>query len=766
MSADDLQEACRALGIADSFVDNWGRKRRASFAAVKTVVDSLQICSDHLTESDTTSVAVVRSGEKITFSWVLDASRSAELLNDLEQDRHSTGCRVGWIVETESGRQLSGTANMESSQEQGQREQIATCSIALPEVLETGYHHLQIVTSDARAKGGAFDSDSAICTISLIVVPDKAWNPYEAEETPTPGVSLQLYALRSNSNWGVGDFGDLEIFCTQAAAKGVHAVGLNPLHTLFTAHPERRSPYSPSSREFLNPIYIDVMRVACAQCCIGFANLMNSTQFSKQLADVRQATTIDYALVTSLKLQALFEVFLFAYAGNLATENAQLTVGDSEREAVRLFDDFWQNASSVLIRHAEFQAFDEYFTTERQCSSWQEWPAAYQDPTSESCTRLARQLAERVRFYVFLQWVAERQLEQVAGHCSALGMKHGLYLDLAVGVDFRAGDVWANQGLYAGGVHVGAPPDELGPLGQDWQLTPYNPRALRHSAYASVVDMLRANMRFAGILRLDHVMGMLRQYWCVPDQSEKPEVQVAEESVNGCYVDFPFDDLMGVIALESHRNQCVIVGEDLGTVPKGFRQNLKALGILGYRVLYFERTENGEFLPPAEYSKQTLATASTHDLPTLAGYFLSRDISVRDELGHYSDIQAAEAERLERTATINQLLDCVKNFFATQLLNEQDIKEIDDLVEQLSAEHPSPDSIKSFVELIHRLIASAGSQIIMFQLDDLMLQPNMVNLPGTVNAYPNWQNRLPVSLDEVPVSLSFFDKIFCSSTTK
>lgn len=778
MSADRLDEACRALGISDTFVDNWGTERRSSRDAVQAVVRAMHSGSLCPSDARPARVAVVRPAQQLMLSWTVEAARADAVpeatnprlivLADVDDHvgsskssvpaAHAVAYTLSWTITAETGDRFSGDVCLNSSKNvnpvAGPVESFATCQIKLPESLPPGYHQLIVTGQPKHGAGDCSDIDIETVAIQLVLVPAKAWNPNEPDTLPLRGVALQLYSLRSHSNWGIGDFSDLEKLCSKFADNGFHAVGLNPLHALFPAHPQRCSPYSPSSRNFLNPIYIDVTRVPLAKLSPGFVKLIKSTEFVARLEQARHAETVDYALVMSLKLQALYEIFLHIYSQD---EKDKTSSGDQEKEEVnRDFLKFWHCAGTALVRHAEFQAFDEYLSAEHQCNDWHDWPEAYRNPDSPDSRHLAEQLILRVKFYVFLQWIAEAQLGDVAKYCQALGMRYGLYMDLAVGVDFRAGDTWANQDLYAGGVHVGAPPDELGPLGQDWQLTPYNPKTLAHFCYAPIVEMLRANMQFAGVLRLDHVMGFLRQYWCTPSPADNPvnNLSLSQDAVNGCYVEFPFNDLIGIVALESHRNQCVIIGEDLGTVPDGFREDLETQGILGYRVLYFERNEKGAYISPSKYIRQSLATASTHDLPTLAGYFLSNDIKVRSELGHYSDEHSECVEQQQRRASIVQLLSCVKEVMSARTENRESIERCDALLEQLEKGDISPGDTECFVHLIHYLISTAGSQLIMLQLDDLLLQKDMVNMPGTVHSYPNWKGRLQHNLDELSAFLS------------
>ena len=340
-------------------------------------------------------------------------------------------------------------------------------------------------------------------------------------------------------------------------------------------------------------------------------------------------------------------------------------------------------------------------------------------------------------------------------------MRYGLYMDLAVGVDRHAGDVWAFPELHAQGVHIGAPPDALGPQGQDWSLTPYNPGSLQRAGYAPFVEMLRANMRHCGMLRIDHVMGLLRQYWCVPQSSTRLSTKLAKSSsevaqANGSYIEFPFDDLLGIVALESQRNHCLIVGEDLGTVPDGFRQSLCAQNILGYRVLYFERERDNSFISPSDYTLHSLATASTHDLPPLAGFYQGLDLALRDSLGHFDNAEAKQQALDQRKDVIQHL----KNAFVTAGLSQADLAEVNSNSQAVEQNADGIDPvIRDFVNQVHRLLCGAASHIVMFQVEDLLLQTQMMNMPGTIEEHPNWQRRLSYDIEQLKTQLGAVSKL-------
>jgi 4-alpha-glucanotransferase len=301
-------------------------------------------------------------------------------------------------------------------------------------------------------------------------------------------------------------------------------------------------------------------------------------------------------------------------------------------------------------------------------------------------------------------------------------MALGLYLDLAVGVDPAGADAWAEPEVVASGVRVGAPPDDFSHLGQDWGLAPLAPHALRAQAYAPFVQLLRQGMRHAGALRIDHVLGLRRSYWLPP-----------ERDLPGAYVTYPLDDLLGLIALESERQGCVVIGEDLGTVPEGFRETLNEAGLLGCRVLYFEQDRDGEFRGSARYPATCLASISTHDLPTLAGFWVGRDVDWRARLGLFGDPDQAGRERTERSSLRTRLL---------RLLAAEGL-----LPEGLDPDAPPAELPWSVVLALHRLLARSPARIVVMQLEDALGVVEQPNLPGTIDEHPNWRRKLAVPLE-------------------
>ena len=764
MHSDSLLETARNLGIASQFVDNNGDVHKASSDALAALIEAASPHVDSATADTTTSHTnigsqVLRLGEPVEIT-LAELSGCGPLSSPV--DALARTQIYQWEIKSEGGDVHAGqcTALPESCRNSsdeshsgiaGQEKtlQVPCLVFDLPVGLACGYHWLTLTGDTPDSK--------PVFHINLIVVPACAWSGLL--EQRTCGVSLQLYALCSERNWGIGDFTDLESFCSLASDAGIDVIGLNPLHALYSAHPSRCSPYSPTSREFLNPLYIDVDRVAGTDQCSSLNELYQERQFQQSLTVVRKSPTVRYADISSLKLRALWLIYkeLFAEDVGVATSAA-----GHNFDRFKVFE---QTASHSLRLHARFQAFDEYFSKQQLCDNWLQWPIEYRDATSAASDALADTLSDRIRFHVFLQWVASEQLAAVTRHCSDLGMRYGLYMDLAVGVDRHAGDVWAFPELHAQGVHIGAPPDALGPQGQDWSLTPYNPGSLQRVGYVPFVEMLRANMRHCGMLRIDHVMGLLRQYWCVPQSNTQLNTQFGTKlaksgsevaQANGSYIEFPFDDLLGIVALESQRNQCLIVGEDLGTVPDGFRQALCAQNILGYRVLYFERERDHSFISPSKYTLHSLATASTHDLPPLAGFYQGLDLALRDSLGHFENAEAKQQAFDQRKDVIQHL----KNAFVAAGLSQAKLAEVNSNSQTVDQNADGIDPvIHDFVNQVHRLLCDAASHIVMFQIEDLLLQTQMMNMPGTIEEHPNWQRRLSYDIELIKTQLGAVSKL-------
>jgi 4-alpha-glucanotransferase len=591
-----------------------------------------------------------------------------------------------WHCRLEDGHETSGRSN--------------GAELLLPTGLPLGYHRLALAAGAANAE------------IGLVVAPASCHLPDGLQPGARSwGLTTQLYGLRREQDWGIGDFTALAELCERSGPLGAAAIGINPLHALFAAEPRHFSPYSPSSRAWLNYLYIDVTAVP------GFTE--DDAAGAAAPVDRIIAPLVDYPAVAALKrpvLEALFRRF----------RGRDLAAGSPLGTAFR---EFRREGGAALAEFAKFEALHEHFTASGGPFSWHEWPAAMRDPESAAVAEFAREHEERVEFFAFLQWQADRQLDAAAAAGRANGLSIGLYRDLAVGVNPHGAEAWADQQLVAPGTAIGAPPDALSRAGQNWGLAPLNPLALRRRGFAPLIAALRANMRHAGILRIDHVMSLQRLYW-VPSGSP---------ATAGAYVNYPFRDMLRLVALESRRAGCAIIGEDLGTVPEGFREAMQAAGALSYRVFMFERRWDGSFTAPNEYPELAAASAATHDLATLKGFWLGRDIEWRRRIALYPDQHATETEAAERRRDRHLLLEALAREGLLAPERHGEFLPADD----------APAYGDELGEAILVYLARSRARLMLVQIEDVLGEAEQANLPGTTDAHPNWRRRHAASLDEL-----------------
>ena len=551
--------------------------------------------------------------------------------------------------------------------------------------------------------------------LSFIVGPERCYiSPALAAGARLWGPALQLYGLRSERNWGMGDFTDLRSAVEQWGHRGAGVAGVNPLHALYPHNPAHASPYSPSSRLFLNVLYVDVEAVADVRESVDALAAMGTAQFQSALQVARAAELVDYPAVAALKLPVLEIAFRHFREQHLAHESAR----------ARSFRQFLADGGERLRRHALFEALQEHFHAEdRSIWGWPKWPETYRRPDASEVEAFARSHGERVELYAYLQWQAALQLESAAGRAQELGYGVGVYQDLAISIDRGGAESWANQDVYAVGASVGAPPDEVNLKGQNWGLPPLRPEALKSARYDPFIATLRANMRYSGALRIDHVMGLYRLYWIPPDAS----------AAEGAYVCYPFDDLITILALESRRNECVVIGEDLGTVPDEVRDGLARARVMSYRLLFFERTSDGGYKRPAEYPIDALVAASTHDLATLTGFWEGHDLEVRRKLNLFP------SEELRTQYVLNRALE--KARLVPALEHEK-------LVSEGAVDPVSSPMTPELTAAVHAYLAHTPSRLMVVQPEDVLGVREQANMPGTVEEQPNWRRKLPLTLEE------------------
>jgi len=540
------------------------------------------------------------------------------------------------------------------------------------------------------------------------------------------------------------------------AARGADFVGLNPLHALYLDMPSHTSPYSPSSRVYSNALYLHVESMADYDECAQARAMVMAAGFQSTLAQLRQTELVDYAAVARCKravFECLFQHFerlhLNRDGGNGDGNGNGNGNGDGRSARAQEFEAFCDAHGAGLRRHAVFEALHEHFGQDGDPgdNDARAWPSEFRAADGVAVARFAATHERRIAYFQYLQWQCELQLDSCREYALSAGMRLGLYLDLAVGSDAQGADVWGESGCYASNVSVGAPPDDFAPQGQIWGLPPFCAARLHDAAYQPFIRCLRANMRHAGVLRIDHVLGLLRQFW-VADGSAATE---------GAYVHYPLDDLLAITALESVRAHCAVVGEDLGTVPDSMREALARFGVLSYRVFYFEKHWHGDhsFRAPRHYPQEALVTLTTHDLPTLIGYWTGRDLDIRHALGLFSSEQFEAQQRETREHDRARILKILRDEGLWSPSDEPFMPSLSSPLSSSLSSSPGDDALpagdfeaRALVEAIYRLLARSNSALLGVQIEDALGVADQVNVPGTVSEQPNWQRKLPLDIEK------------------
>ncbi|MCB2128712.1 MAG: 4-alpha-glucanotransferase [Rhodobacteraceae bacterium] len=534
--------------------------------------------------------------------------------------------------------------------------------VSLPP-LETGVYWLHLTAGDEEQATLVPAAPEKLPTIAPQTGMDRIW-----------GATAALYGLRSARNLGVGDYSDLRCLAETFGDAGASFVGINPIHNWGWASPDTASPYSPSHRGFLNTVHIAADNIP------GLAGNEDAETLVGQVrAGIdRDATMVNYSAHAARQKPLLRN--LFVLFKNAAREDHKAA-----------FAAHRQSGGEQLRRFATYEALSAIHG-----GNWHSWPAELRDPETIPANAVG---ADDLEFHAWLQWVATVQLMEAA---SASRMPLGLYLDLAVGARRDGAEAWMEQGSVAQGVSIGAPPDQLGPDGQNWQLTAFTPAGSASSGYRNFRYVLRQTMQAASVLRIDHILGLNRSFW------------IADDGSPGAYVQQSLTTLLALVRIEAHRANCIVVGEDLGLVPDGFRETLAAGGFYGYSVLQFEKEGDGSFRDPGRLRAQSLACFATHDTPTLHGYCAGRDIFWWHRLGSIDSGQADwyyGARRAEIAALVP------------------------------AGSQPGP--------AIHARLAYSPVAMIAVQLDDVLGEIEAQNLPGTIDEHPNWRRIYTVAVTDL-----------------
>ncbi|WP_334037548.1 4-alpha-glucanotransferase [Alteromonas macleodii] len=704
-----LQQLVEMRGIETQYVDAWGKPATIAESSKAKLLNTLgyDTSSDEKIQSQITQdiksvwlsplnpVQVVRNTQEINLAVRLPI----ELVND--DHTLTVTCENGDVLThqfTPVDQEMTTMAHIDDVEF---HEYVVTLPLDLP----LGYHDVALSADDdefARSR--------------LIVAPEACYTPKEIKEGKKIwGLSVQLYCVRSEKNWGIGDFSDLALLIEKAAGVGADFIGLNPIHALYPANPNACSPYGPSSRRWLNYLYIDVTAIdgyddASVQAVVS------SDEFKATLEHARNAEHVDYEAVAHVKLAALkavFDVYDAKYLRKSTKQN-------------KAFKAFVEAGGESLDMLAVYDALQSHLKAEGKDSwGWPVFPQEYKDYYNPAVAKFKSTNEQDVKFYLFLQWIAAQQLELASNKATDAGMTIGLYRDLAVGVSEGSAEIWGNKDLYCTGASVGAPPDILGPLGQNWGLPPMDPRKLYEQGYQPIIDLFASNMASSGSLRIDHVMALLRLWWVVKGDNAK----------DGGYVYYPVDDLLGILALESHRNQSLVIGEDLGTVPEEIRSKLADNGVYSYRVFFFEQAEDGGFFSPSHYPVQSMSTLTTHDMPTLIGYWHCLDLELGKEIGLYPTEEILQTLYADRHENKQAILDTLHGHGSIGDNVGRDVN------------HTGMNRELNNGMQVH--MAGGSSALLSLQLEDWLEMDKPVNIPGTFDEYPNWRRKLTENIESM-----------------
>ncbi|OLF54086.1 4-alpha-glucanotransferase [Pseudomonas chlororaphis] len=533
---------------------------------------------------------------------------------------------------------------------------------------------------------------------TLAVAPERCYSVADAVDQATPrawGLSVQLYALRRTGDGGFGDTQALEDLARMAGERGADALAISPMHAMFSSDTERYSPYSPSSRLFLNSLYAAPGSILGEQ---AWRSAIDASGLGPQLQQLEQQPMVDWPQAAQARqkvLRALYHDFC-----------------RGEHPLHQDFASFRHASGEALENHCRFEALQARCAARGESLDWRQWPEAWRTPRSPALTQFAAEQAGEIGFYAFCQWLIARCLERVQSAARDSGMGIGLIADLAVGADGGGSQAWSRQDELLAALTVGAPPDILNRQGQGWGISAFSPEGLVRNGFRAFIEMLRANFAHAGGLRIDHVMG-LQRLWVIP---------LGAPPGDGAYLYYPVDDLLRLLALESHRHQAIVLGEDLGTVPDGLREKLAARAMLGMRVLLFEQEHGTHFRPILDWPDNALATTSTHDLPTLAGWWQGRDIDWSARLGLVDgsgETHWREHRQREREGLRHALARDPQNF------RRADSREADQVVDA---------SV--------RFLGHTRAPLVLLPLEDALGIDEQANLPGTLDTHPNWRRRL------------------------
>lgn len=592
--------------------------------------------------------------------------------------------------------------------------------IIIPD-LKIGYYTL-------LTKNENFEQESL-----LIYAPQKCWQPqFLQNHEHIFGTAVMLYALHSQNSMGIGDFSDLAEIVRLTAQNGGDIVGVNPLGIMspFTQNEERFasgkqsdvSPYRTLSRLFVNYIYLDLRAEEDYKNSPLVQAFVSLPETAAEIKRLNESPKVEYAAVLLLKKQIL--EMMFAYFQNNAT---------AERR--HEFDTYRHEKGIELENLAVFETLLEKL---EPVDYWRFWNQAYSSPQAVETTDFKEQNSDKIEFYQYCHWLADRQVKKVQQLAVSLNMKIGLYTDMPIGAASNGVEVWENQRAYVLDAGIGAPADPMRPRGQSWGFTPYHPQQLLKQHYAPFIKLVQENMQYSGALRIDHAMGLRRLFWGF-FSADNPVVQ-------GAYIYYNIKDLVAILTLESTRRRCLVIGEDLGTVPEGFREYMAEHGLLSYKVFCRQKEKDGSFITPEKYMYLSLAQPSTHDQATACGFWQNEDIEVFNRCGLYVNQEQYKDNLVGR---FKDRKNMVAAFEQQHLLSPAEQQEMTQTVD-------SGQTAPGEIELkINEYCARTNSALFLVRLNDIYRQKVLDNAPGTVQEYPNWRIKMSLSVEDIADSAEF-----------